>query len=293
MNICDDALQIVADFINDEPNMLLFLRQEGKEKLLERLETDWFNLRHKFANASEDFLMAFKDEVSWDIISIERDDINEDFIHRFIDLIDWSNFTSHHCKYFQLDFIACYRDYIDWQHISRRRDLPLDFIEYFMDKLDLFILLQENNLPKGFVHHYKQLFLEAEKHAEDGMYFRGSFYSFYFHGDRYEGNPILVEEYLQDYEPEISMADLPQDLEDIIFDYKDQLEFSEHKEKFSKCIKELHSYFQVCCECGDLAFVRYDNGDTIQEVDFMCDKCGNDWVNQDMAEDAWLMYGDF
>jgi len=86
------------------------------------------------------------------------------------------------------------------------------------------------------------------------------------------------------------MEDLPQDLEDIIIDYKDQLDFSEHKEKYSKCMKELHSYFQVCYDCGNLVFVRYNNGDIIQEVDFMCDECGNDWVNQDMAEEAYYNY---
>ncbi len=288
MNICDDTLQIVADFINDEPNILLYLRQEGKEKILERLETDWFNLRHTFANASEDFLMEFKDDISWDIISIYRDDITENFIQKFMDVFDWSNFTNHHCKYFELDFISYYRDYVDWQCVSRRRDLPLNFIEDFMDKLDLFILLQENELPQWFVHKHKESFLASEKHARDGMYSRGSFYSLYFH----EENPVLVEEYLEDYEPQISLIDLPQDLVDIIIDYKDQLDFSEHKEKYSKCMKELHNNFQECYECGELAFDRYHNGDSLQEVNFSCYECLADWADQDMAEEAWL-YGDF
>ena len=71
--------------------------------------------------------------------------------------------------------------------------------------------------------------------------------------------------------------------------YKDQMD---NNEKYSRCMEELQDRFQVCCDCGDLAFDSNYAINQCQGVEFSCYDCLADWADQDMAEDAWL-HGDF
>ena len=88
------------------------------------------------------------------------------------------------------------------------------------------------------------------------------------------------------------MNNLPQDLEDIIFDYKDQLEFSEHEEKYSRCMEELHSrsFVWYNCHLHRFDFRKYGQ-ELLIEVDTTCGECDDEWLLQDMAEEAFAHYG--
>ena len=82
---------------------------------------------------------------------------------------------------------------------------------------------------------------------------------------------------------------LPKAVENIIYDNVSSIE---HKEKFSKCMEELYSRFTLCTECNNLvlAFDKCFYIEGSQEVDFICNECLNDWMNQDMAEEAYYDY---
>ena len=192
---CDDVLGVISKF-SMEPHMIMYLKQENKEKLINNLDLGWnffYRNRHKIAEkASDDFIWEYREEVDWEIIMLYRKNITKNFVARFKDHLDWSTFCRNFRDQFDYDFIEDYEDYVDWKYISKKPELSMEFIDKYMDKLDLFILLQEQKLPVEFVYHFKDDFIKAEENAFDNAYRR--IYAGY---DVYDNRIVLVSDYLE------------------------------------------------------------------------------------------------
>ena len=242
--LCDDVLGVISEF-SMETDMIMYLKQENKEKIINNLELGWsffYKNRHKIAEkASDDFIWEYKDEVDWEIIMLYKKNITQNFVARFKDHLEWSTLCRIYRDQFSYDFIEDYEDYVDWKYISKKQDLSMEFIDKYMDKLDLFVLLQEQNLPLEFVYHFKDEFIKAEDNA-----FNSSYRGIYAGYDM--DNVIFVYEYLEREEVEEEEYEEPKESQQI---QKPKMEniFTEnqikHYQKHNNILYEIESK-QVC-----------------------------------------------
>ena len=89
----------------------------------------------------------------------------------------------------------------------------------------------------------------------------------------------------------ISLKNLPEDIENIIKNYVQQLFFSEHKKKYQKVMKEISelnicicsdSCFGECdCKCGFCNFLRIHN------VGYQIDTIYNDNESDESSNDSY------
>ena len=119
-------------------NTLVFWSRKVTEKCLrdfaDKLD---FNLLSRCRNLSFEFMDDFKDKLNWIRVTVRRINtkkIDNEFLTRFIDYVDWS-ILSHHWD-FTREQVERYKDVLDWSELSVWRRWSLEEIRTYRDRID-------------------------------------------------------------------------------------------------------------------------------------------------------------
>jgi hypothetical protein len=82
-------------------------------------------------------------------------------ILKISDRINWKNITKAFLQYvneFDWDFIETYKQYWDWNLISKEYPINMDFLTKFIDYIDVeTMILYNNNLDKRFIQVFNKI----------------------------------------------------------------------------------------------------------------------------------------
>jgi len=156
-----DSFGILADFLDDDLQFLLFLKTfdiRPKDKEIDWDTLDWENISRQeltvdfirefkeylnwdiitnFFLSSEVFIREFQDKVVWDTISSKmkfRNDYDYDFFEEFSDRFNWIKIS----KWGNMDehFVIKFEEYLDWNIISGVQGLTEYLIRRFNHKIN-------------------------------------------------------------------------------------------------------------------------------------------------------------
>ena len=80
---CDDELQILYEYSYNNPNFLMYLKQNGKTKILKKNKTHWgyLSLYYKLSN---EFMRTFHTKLNWKALCIKQN-MSEDLMSFLMD----------------------------------------------------------------------------------------------------------------------------------------------------------------------------------------------------------------
>ena len=156
LQIDDDSFGIIVDFLKDDLQFLLFLKQnnikpKGKEIIWKNL--NWNNISKE--ELSIDFIREFRQHLDWDIITNQFLN-SEDYLREFQDNIIWDD-VSARMKFtnnYEYDFYEEFKDKLDWHRISRCGNMDEYFIIQFENELDWDIISTVQGLTEYLIHRF-------------------------------------------------------------------------------------------------------------------------------------------
>ena len=151
-----DSFGIIADFLSDDLQFLLFLKRynlkpNNREIIWENLM--WNDISHQ--ELTIDFIREFKDFLDWNVLTNTYLN-SEDFLREFQDYIIWDTVSGRmkFMKNYEYDFFEEFKDKLDWVKISRWGNMDEFFIVKFENELDWDILSTVQGLTEYLIRRY-------------------------------------------------------------------------------------------------------------------------------------------
>lgn len=152
-----DSFGILADFLSDDLQFLLFLKlndikPKGKDIEWENLK--WNEITYE-QDLSMEFIQEFQTFLDWNILTRQHKK-SMDFIRTFPELIDWNIISSSMIfdNTFSYEFFEEFQDKFNWTKISRWDYIAEDFIDKFKDNLNWDVLSSCQGLSQYLCARY-------------------------------------------------------------------------------------------------------------------------------------------